>query len=121
MLKHAVKCHRGRTCSAIPCCRKMNVLHLPPETVAILALGVAALSLTMSCVALWPQLKNGFAILRDGVLWIALIAVVSGAGSMIWRGYRQSVELRSQELMEQPELQTQVQTPIRSTLYESGY
>jgi uncharacterized membrane protein YfcA len=50
----------------------------PSEGLTVVTLVVAIISMMLSVIALWPHWKDSMAVVRDGVLWIALIAVVIG-------------------------------------------
>lgn len=53
----------------------------PIEGLMVVTLIVAILSMTLSVIALWPKWKESLAMVRDGVLWIALIALVIGVAT----------------------------------------
>ena len=55
------------------------------ESLACLALVMSVISMVLSSIALWPQWKNGISVLRDIVLWAALIFVVVGTLNILWR------------------------------------
>ena len=56
----------------------------------IVTLIVAAISMLLSSLALWPQWRHALAFLRDIVLWMTLMFIVVGAATMGWRYYRVS-------------------------------
>ena len=58
------------------------------ESLNLATLIVALMSMTLSCMALWPQCRDGVALIRDAILWAALIAVVVGATTLGWRSFQ---------------------------------
>ena len=58
------------------------------DSLAIVTLLVAMVSMTLSSMALWPQWKHAVRVLRDVVLWTALVLVVVGATTIGWRHHR---------------------------------
>ncbi len=69
------------------------------QTLAILALATSVVSMLLSMVALWPQWRDQFAVLRDVVLWAALAVVVIGLVSI---GWQQSSSSKPREAEMQP-------------------
>ena len=57
------------------------------EGLTIVTMIVAIISMSLSCMALWPQWKDKVAKARDMVLWMALVAVVVAAVTMAWNRY----------------------------------
>ncbi len=55
------------------------------ESLACLALVMSVISMVLSSIALWPQWKTGISVVRDFVLWAALIFVVVGVLNVFWR------------------------------------
>lgn len=51
------------------------------------ALAISLVSLCFSLQAAWPQIKPWAEDLRDTVLWMALLAVIAGAGWLGWKQY----------------------------------
>lgn len=48
---------------------------------------MSIISAVLSCMALWPQCKQGLVVARDGFLWFALVATVVGLATLAWRQY----------------------------------
>jgi len=48
----------------------------PTDGLTIVTLVMAIISMILSSIALWPHWKDSLAVVRDGVLWIALILIV---------------------------------------------
>lgn len=55
------------------------------DSLMIATLIMSIVSMILSCMALWPQCKDGLVVVRDRVLWIALVAVVVGGATLAWR------------------------------------
>ena len=52
---------------------------------SIAALVCSALALLISLLAAFPGLKLIFAVIRDGVLWLALLLVLGGVSFVVWQ------------------------------------
>jgi hypothetical protein len=48
---------------------------------------MSIVSAVLSCMALWPQCKQGLVVARDGFLWFALVATIVGLATLAWRQY----------------------------------
>jgi hypothetical protein len=46
---------------------------------------VAALALLVSLLSAFPGLRTALAVVRDGVLWVALFFVIGGIGFIAWQ------------------------------------
>ncbi|MCA9185008.1 MAG: hypothetical protein R3E01_29040 [Pirellulaceae bacterium] len=57
------------------------------EILTVVTLVMACISTFLSCVALWPQLKQGAVMVRDTVLWVTLIAIITGIAIAGWKNY----------------------------------
>jgi hypothetical protein len=78
-----------------PCCflfedvKLKHIQELPKpmpntEIMLVVTLAMSTLSLVMASVALLPQLKEGIAIVRDAVLWGALVALLIVVAAVGW-------------------------------------
>jgi protein-S-isoprenylcysteine O-methyltransferase Ste14 len=56
---------------------------------SIAALACSVLALIFSLLAAFPGLKDLLAAIRDGVLWLALLLVLAGAGFVVWQHIQQ--------------------------------
>lgn len=52
---------------------------------SLVAIAIAAMALVISLFAAFPGLKNVFSVLRDGVLWLAMLLILSGAGFVVYQ------------------------------------
>jgi hypothetical protein len=58
------------------------------EILTILSCASSTVTMILVIVAVLPHVKNGMAVIRDAVLWIAFLVVLALAG---WLGWRQLV------------------------------
>ena len=52
---------------------------------SIAAIAMAGMSLVISLFAAFPGLKGIFSVVRDGVLWLAMLIILSGAGFVVYQ------------------------------------
>ena len=64
---------------------------------SLAAVVMAALALIISLFSVFPGMKGLISVVRDGVLWLALLAILSGAGFVVYQRLQQvpSVTQRS--------------------------
>lgn len=55
----------------------------------LVAVAMAGLALVISIFTAFPGLKGLFSILRDGVLWLAVLVLLSGAGFVVYQRLQQ--------------------------------
>jgi len=77
--------------------------HLQTQ-ISMAALACSAVALFFSLLAAFPGLKDLLAAVRDGVLWLALILVLSGVGFIVWQHVQRQppVGVASENRSEQP-------------------
>jgi hypothetical protein len=63
----------------------MKIPVTTTEVLTIATLVMAIFSMLLSSMALWPQLKDKLASLRDTVLWMAMVAILVAAVTMGWK------------------------------------
>ena len=68
---------------------------------------MSSITATVVCVALLPHVKDGMVIIRDAVLWLALIALLSAVG---WLGFEHLRNSRS--IQSQPTTGANVSQPV---------
>ena len=56
---------------------------------SLAAIILASLALACSLFAAFPGLKNVFSVVRDGVLWLAALLVLSGVGFVVYQRLQQ--------------------------------
>jgi hypothetical protein len=59
----------------------------PIEGLTVATLIMAILSMLLSSIAIWPQLKHGLVVVRDAVLWMALIVIALAVATVSWNQY----------------------------------
>lgn len=52
---------------------------------SLAAVTMAGMSLVISLFAAFPGLKGIFSVVRDGVLWLAVLIILSGAGFVVYQ------------------------------------
>lgn len=52
---------------------------------SLAAVTMAGMSLVISLFAAFPGLKGLFSVVRDGVLWLAMLVILSGAGFVVYQ------------------------------------
>lgn len=62
----------------------MNTMMTATEGLTVVTLVVALISMLLSCMALWPQWKDSLAVVRDTVLWMAVVVVLVAAATVSW-------------------------------------
>jgi hypothetical protein len=62
-------------------------------TVAALVCSIVALLVSLS--AAFPGLKDLLAVIRDGVLWFALVLVLGGVGFVVWQHLEKTPKLQT--------------------------
>ncbi|MDX1946878.1 MAG: hypothetical protein SFU86_15860 [Pirellulaceae bacterium] len=59
--------------------------HLP-----VIAVVLSGFALALSLVAVFPGLKGLLSAVRDGILWLALLLLLGGAGFVVWQHLQQT-------------------------------
>ena len=65
----------------------MNMPVTASDGLTIVTLVMAIISMSLSCMALWPQWKDSLAMVRDVVLWMAMVAVLVAVVTVSWNRY----------------------------------
>lgn len=60
---------------------------------SLAAITIASLALMCSLFAAFPGLKGLFSVVRDGVLWLAMLFILSGAGFVVYQRLQQAPAL----------------------------
>lgn len=65
----------------------MNIPVTVTEGLTIVTLVMAIISMALSSLALWPQWKDSLAVIRDVVLWMALVIFLVAVATLGWKRY----------------------------------
>jgi hypothetical protein len=57
---------------------------------SIAAVVMSALALIISLFSVFPGMKGMIAVVRDGVLWLALLVILGGAGFVVYQRLQQT-------------------------------
>ena len=57
---------------------------------SLAAVVMAGLALAISLFAVFPGMKGMISVVRDGVLWLALLVILGGAGFVVFQRLQQS-------------------------------
>jgi hypothetical protein len=72
----------------------------PNMQLSLLAVGISGIALVCSLFALFPGLKGLLSVVRDGVLWLAMLIILSGAGFVVLRRWQQSPTVSQRPVLE---------------------
>ena len=62
----------------------------------IVTLIMCAVTLTIASLAVLPQIKLGLLILRDSILWTALLGIVVAVGAVGWKHFHDAQQRRTE-------------------------
>jgi hypothetical protein len=57
---------------------------------SLAAIGIAGLALIVSLFAAFPGMKGLLSVVRDGVLWLAMLLILSGVGFVVFQRLQQT-------------------------------
>jgi hypothetical protein len=67
---------------------------------SLAAVVMSGLALILSLFAAFPGLKGVFSVVRDGVLWLAMLAIIGGVGFVVYQRLQQTPTITQRPTLE---------------------